>query len=373
MCVFQDIGLIKNMDIYLVGGAVRDQLLGLSVKDKDWVVVGSTPEEMLDLGYRQVGADFPVFLHPQTQEEFALARTERKSAAGYQGFECRFSNDVTLEQDLLRRDLTINAMAQTTDGEIIDPYGGQQDLRDKVLRHVSPAFVEDPLRVLRVARFAARFDHLGFQIAPETLELMQAIVSSGEIEHLVAERVYQESHRAMTEPNPERYFFELQQCHALEHWFPEWHSFAPLYQCPSQSQDGLQRWGAYLSRLTQNDIQHLSKRIKLPNQIQDVGHCAAQLLQSRVQLEQPDAKQLMELFNQGDVWRRSDRWLQALMISLEQLNSPIDYLTWQTWLIELKAINAQQIVAEGVRGPEVGQRLEQLRQQRLQQLINDAD
>ena len=357
------------MDIYLVGGAVRDQLLGLSVKDKDWVVVGSTPQAMLDLGYRQVGADFPVFLHPETQEEFALARTERKSAVGYQGFECQFASDVTLEQDLLRRDLTINAMAQNAHGDIIDPYNGQQDLHHKILRHVSPAFIEDPLRVLRVARFAARFDHLGFKVADETLELMREIVATGEIQHLVAERVFQESHRAISEQNPERYFIELNRCHALQHWFPEWQIFAPQFRCPSQNTETLHRWGAYLSCFSKEQIQQASVRIKLPNQIQELANCAVDLIQAQTRLEKPNAAQLIKLLNEGDAWRRSDRWLNALAISLERITSPIQLVTWQKWLHQLKAINAQQIVAQGFRGPEVGQQLEKLRQTHLEELI----
>ncbi|MGL5432322.1 MAG: multifunctional CCA tRNA nucleotidyl transferase/2'3'-cyclic phosphodiesterase/2'nucleotidase/phosphatase, partial [Plesiomonas shigelloides] len=174
------------MQTYLVGGAVRDQLLGLNVTERDWVVVGATPEQLLAQGYQQVGRDFPVFLHPRTHEEYALARTERKQGQGYTGFVCHAAPDVTLEQDLLRRDLTINAIAQAEDGSLTDPYGGQQDLRDRWLRHVSPAFSEDPLRVLRVARFAARFAHLGFRVAPETLALMQQISASGELTHLTA-------------------------------------------------------------------------------------------------------------------------------------------------------------------------------------------
>ncbi len=174
------------MQVFLVGGAVRDQLLNLSFKDRDWVVVGGTTKDMLSKGYIQVGQDFPVFLHPTTQEEYALARTERKQGKGYTGFVCNSSNSVTLEEDLIRRDLTINAMAQADDGTVIDPYGGQKDLENKILRHVSPAFTEDPLRVLRVARFAARFQHLGFCIADETLALMQEITEAGELDHLVA-------------------------------------------------------------------------------------------------------------------------------------------------------------------------------------------
>ena len=178
------------MKIYLVGGAVRDALLGLPIKDKDWVVVGATPQGMLNAGYQQVGRDFPVFLHPQTREEYALARTERKSGSGYTGFTCYAAPDVTLEDDLQRRDLTINAMARDDDGEIIDPYNGLDDLENRLLRHVSPAFSEDPLRVLRVARFAARYAHLGFRIADETMTLMREMNAAGELEHLTPERVW---------------------------------------------------------------------------------------------------------------------------------------------------------------------------------------
>ena len=185
------------MKIYQVGGAVRDKLLGLGIKDRDWVVVGATPEAMLDLGFQQVGRDFPVFLHPHSKEEYALARTERKSGKGYTGFVVHASPDVTLEQDLLRRDLTINAIAMAEDGSLVDPYHGQADIEARLLRHVSPAFAEDPLRVLRVARFAARFHHLGFSVAPETLQLMQAITKAGELQHLVPERVWQEWHAAL--------------------------------------------------------------------------------------------------------------------------------------------------------------------------------
>lgn len=209
------------MQTYLVGGAVRDQLLQRPVKDNDWVVVGATPDDMIKLGYEQVGADFPVFLHPKTKEEYALARTERKSGKGYQGFVCDFSSDVTLEDDLLRRDLTINAMAQDENGHITDPFHGQRDLKEKWLRHVSPAFQEDPLRVLRVARFCARFAHLGFRVADETMELMKAMVSDNELDHLVAERVWTETQRALTETSPDVYFRVLKECGALKVWFPE--------------------------------------------------------------------------------------------------------------------------------------------------------
>tara|TARA_R110001592_G_scaffold363392_1_gene687137 strand:+ start:63382 stop:64650 length:1269 start_codon:yes stop_codon:yes gene_type:complete len=209
------------MDVYLVGGAVRDALLDYPTSERDWVVVGASPQEMLDQGYQQVGKDFPVFLHPQTKDEYALARTERKWGHGYTGFAVHCDPSVTLEQDLLRRDLTVNAMARTDSGEIIDPYGGQQDLAAKVLRHVSDAFVEDPLRVLRTARFAARYAHLGFTVAPETMALMTSIVSQDELAHLPAERVWVELERALAEPNPEVFVRVLRDCGALARLLPE--------------------------------------------------------------------------------------------------------------------------------------------------------
>jgi len=207
------------MQAYIVGGAVRDALLGLPVKDRDWVVVGSTPEEMLARGFRPVGRDFPVFLHPDSNEEYALARTERKSGHGYTGFVCHAAPEVTLEEDLLRRDLTINAIARAEDGTLVDPYGGQRDLAARVFRHVSPAFAEDPLRILRVARFAARFTD--FTVAPETLALMRQMVAAGEIDHLVAERVWQELARGLMEARPSRMIRVLRDCGALVRLLPE--------------------------------------------------------------------------------------------------------------------------------------------------------
>jgi tRNA nucleotidyltransferase (CCA-adding enzyme) len=209
------------MKVYEVGGAVRDALLGLPVKERDWVVVGASAEELAALGYRRVGKDFPVFLHPQSGEEYALARTERKVGPGYTGFTFDTAASVTLEQDLERRDLTINAIARAPDGTLIDPWGGRRDLDARVLRHVSAAFSEDPLRVLRVARFAARFRHLGFQVAPETRALMTAIVGSGEIEALRRERVWQETVKALRETQPEVFFEVLRDCGALVRVFPE--------------------------------------------------------------------------------------------------------------------------------------------------------
>jgi tRNA nucleotidyltransferase (CCA-adding enzyme) len=207
------------MQAYVVGGAVRDELLGLPVQDRDWVVVGATPEQMIEQGFRPVGKDFPVFLHPATQEEYALARTERKTAPGYHGFVFHTSPDVKLEDDLIRRDLTVNAMARAEDGSIVDPYGGQQDLQDRIFRHVSEAFVEDPVRILRLARFAARFPE--FRVADSTLALMRRMVDDGEVDALVPERVWQELARGLMEQKPSRMIAVLRDCGALARILPE--------------------------------------------------------------------------------------------------------------------------------------------------------
>lgn len=211
----------KAMKMYLVGGAVRDQVMNYPVKERDWVVVGATPEQMLQQGYQQVGRDFPVFLHPETREEYALARQERKMAPGYYGFELEAGHHVTLEEDLQRRDLTINAIAMDENGVIIDPYHGVRDIESRILRHVSDAFIEDPVRVLRVARFAARYHHLGFQLAPETRTLMYRMVRHGELAHLVSERVWQEWQRSLEEQNPEIFISTLRSCGALAVVLPE--------------------------------------------------------------------------------------------------------------------------------------------------------
>ncbi|QAZ39043.1 multifunctional CCA addition/repair protein [Methylibium sp. Pch-M] len=221
----------QDAQVFVVGGAVRDELLGIAGRDRDWVVVGSTPQRMLDAGFLPVGRDFPVFLHPQTHEEYALARSERKTGPGYHGFSFHAAPDVTLEQDLARRDLTINAIARAADGTLIDPYGGQRDLAAHVLRHVSPAFAEDPVRILRVARFAARFD--GFSVAPETLALMRGMVDGGEVDHLVPERVWQELARGLMEPRPSRMFELLRECGALQRLLPE---VARLWGVPQRAE-----------------------------------------------------------------------------------------------------------------------------------------
>jgi tRNA nucleotidyltransferase (CCA-adding enzyme) len=221
------------MQVYLVGGAVRDRLLGRAGGDRDWVVVGATPEEMLAAGYRAVGKDFPVFLHPQTQEEYALARTERKSGHGYRGFVVQASPEVTLEQDLERRDFSINAIAQREDGTLVDPFGGVRDIEARRLRHVGPAFAEDPVRILRAARFMARFAHLGFRLADDTRTLMRGMVEAGEVDHLVPERVWQELQRALRETTPSAFLATLRDCGALARILPE---VDALYGVPQRAE-----------------------------------------------------------------------------------------------------------------------------------------
>ncbi|MCW8846931.1 MAG: multifunctional CCA addition/repair protein [Gammaproteobacteria bacterium] len=304
------------MQTYLVGGAVRDQLLGLPVKERDWVVVGGSVQQMLDQGFRKVGKDFPVFLHPVSGEEYALARTERKKGPGYYGFDVHAAADVTLEQDLLRRDLTINAIAQDENQLLTDPYGGQRDLEQRLLRHVSPAFSEDPLRVLRVARFLARLAPLGFRIAPETSQLMSDLAASGELENLVPERVWQETETALGEAQPQLYFQALRDCGALRHLFPEldalygipqparWHpevdtglhSLMVLAQAAKLSDDPCVRFAALVHDLgkaaTPRDlwpshpgherrsvqlILAMVQRLKIPNQYRDLAVKVAEL------------------------------------------------------------------------------------------------
>ncbi|HEX4045174.1 MAG TPA: multifunctional CCA tRNA nucleotidyl transferase/2'3'-cyclic phosphodiesterase/2'nucleotidase/phosphatase, partial [Gammaproteobacteria bacterium] len=265
------------MKIYLVGGAVRDKLLGLRVKERDWVVVGASEQDMLALGYRQVGKEFPVFLHPSTREEYALARTERKVGLGYKGFSFDTSPDVLLEDDLIRRDLTINAMAETAEGVLIDPFHGQIDLKQKVLRHVSSAFAEDPVRILRVGRFLARYARLGFQVAPETMILMQQMVAAGEVDALVAERVWKECMRALGEKNPEYFFVVLSACDALPILFPNLvlgdAGMHALQQACQLTTNKIVRFAALLHALpdTKKAIQTLCLRYRVPNVYRDLA------------------------------------------------------------------------------------------------------
>jgi tRNA nucleotidyltransferase (CCA-adding enzyme) len=286
---------------YVVGGAVRDELLGLPVQDRDYVVVGATPEEMAKAGYKPVGKDFPVFLHPTTHEEYALARTERKSGRGYKGFTVYAAPDVTLEADLARRDLTINAIAKADDGALIDPFGGQKDLREGVLRHVSEAFAEDPVRILRVARFAARF---GFRIAEETLQLMKSMVTSGEADHLVPERVWQEFAKGLAEPKPELMFEALERCGLRARLLPELGSIPKNLSGPLPVRFALLCW-----QLDEAAIQALCERLKAPNEERELALLACR---TRKLLGAARPDELLNLLKRADAFRRPERFALLL-------------------------------------------------------------
>jgi tRNA nucleotidyltransferase (CCA-adding enzyme) len=286
---------------YVVGGAVRDELLGLAVQDRDFVVVGATPEEMVAAGFKPVGRDFPVFLHPKTHEEHALARTERKSGRGYKGFTVYSAPDVTLQQDLSRRDLTINAIAKAPDGALIDPYHGERDLRDGVLRHVSDAFAEDPVRILRVARFAARF---GFRIADETMALMTMMVAAGETEHLVPERVWQEFAKGLTEPQPALMFEALERCNLRPKLLPE------LRQLPKEFAGALPvRFTLLCWPLQEAEIKALCDRLKVPNEERELALLACRC---RDLLNPSQPGEFLNLFKRADAFRRPERFAAFL-------------------------------------------------------------
>ncbi|MGW8310772.1 MAG: multifunctional CCA addition/repair protein [Thiogranum sp.] len=324
------------MKVFLVGGAVRDRLLGLPVRERDWVVVGATPQEMVDLGYKQVGKDFPVFLHPETHEEYALARTERKVGPGYKGFEFHADASVTLEEDLLRRDLTINAMAEDADGTLIDPYGGQEDLAEGRLRHVSPAFAEDPVRILRVARFAARFGKWGFGVAHTTNALMRDMVSNGEVDHLVPERVWAELARTLASGAPERFFTVLHGCGALAVLFPEIEREYPsaagaheqrqlppalskLKVAARNSDDPQVRLAALLLSLGEElgteqrlrQTEDLCARLRVPN---DYSRLALVAIRMDDRAWRHDAQSALELMEAAGAFRDSTRWQQLLTV-----------------------------------------------------------
>ena len=300
------------MKVYKVGGAVRDELLGLPVKDRDHVVVGATPEEMERLGYRPVGKDFPVFLHPRTQEEYALARTERKTGRGYKGFTVYTTPDVTLEDDLARRDLTINAIAKDeSTGDLIDPFNGIADLKAGVLRHVSPAFAEDPVRILRVARFAARF---AFRIAPETFELMRRMVADGEADALVPERVWQEFAKGLLEPAPRRMFDALAACGALERVLPEWRrldgprALGALDRAASLGFPLPVRFAALFAGGPVDAADAASARLRAPADCRDLAVLAARWGERVRGARQLDAEELVELLERADAFRRPERF-----------------------------------------------------------------
>jgi tRNA nucleotidyltransferase (CCA-adding enzyme) len=353
------------MKIYLVGGAVRDQLLDLPVKEKDWVVTGASVQDMLNRGFRQVGKDFPVFLHPETQEEYALARVERKIGRGYTGFEFDTSPAVTLEEDLLRRDLTINAIAKTPTGEIIDPYHGEEDLQKKILRHVSPAFAEDPVRILRVGRFAARF---GFSVAPETITLMKQMVKSGEVDALVAERVWKELERALIEKYPVKFFECLDVCGALNILFPAIQLDNPGIQClakkPFIAPLSLIRFAILLHALSEDEIRSFCDRYRIPSDHRDLALLVSRYLPQYEKAKILSAEELLDLLYQLDAFRRPARFNDFL-----QVCDACSFESRSRWLYDVFqiAVNTPQTISSELKGKEIAERIKQLRLNAIKQ------
>lgn len=368
------------MQIYLVGGAVRDELLGLNVQDRDWVVVGTTPNEMLAKGFKQVGADFPVFLHPKTREEYALARTERKQGHGYHGFSVYSAPDVTLEEDLIRRDLTINAMAKSKTGELVDPFGGQQDIESRTLRHVSEAFTEDPLRILRVARFAARFRPMGFSVSEETMQLMRAMVDKGEVDHLVPERVWQEMQRALHEQEPGTFFEVLQNCGALAVLIPELATAGRLepalaaLRCVHQKQGSTEeRLAALMSPVPKEACMARTKAMKAPNECQDLARLTAAFISEITELTSGGvtADSLLSLLDSADLWRRPERFfalVRTLDCTLPEDSDAIIRLLGEASRAAAE-VEAKALIASGFKGKELGEAIRQQRLQRIKRVL----
>ena len=375
---------LTGLDVYRVGGAVRDALLGWPVYDNDWVVVSTTPEEMRRRGFKPVGRDFPVFLHPDTAEEYALARTERKSGHGYSGFEVHASPEVTLEEDLGRRDLTINAMAEASDGQIFDPFNGQQDLAARQLRHVSAAFSEDPLRVLRTARFLARYANRGFWIAAPTLELMISVSRSGELTHLAAERVWLETEKALGEPSPKAYFEALEQCEALPVWWPELDGghlascLAAMTDVPEtarlDTKASLAHWryARMVSLLTDQQRDALAERLKLPNAVARLAEQVAltQAYLSHWQQAFPTAASVLAWLNQLDAWRKPQQVEGQLALVARLATERIAGVLREAWK-DAAAISPKALIDQGLKGAEIGRALQAQRQQVIADCLSD--
>ena len=408
------------MRIYLVGGAVRDKLLGLPVQDRDYVVVGATPEDMLARGFKPVGADFPVFLHPETREEYALARTERKSGHGYKGFKVYAAPDVTLEDDLRRRDLTINAMAEDEQGQLVDPYGGAADLRQGLLRHVSEAFAEDPVRILRVARFAARFSPRGFRVAEETLELMRAMAAAGEVDHLVAERVWAELERALGEFRPSAFFGVLRECGALARLLPEIdrlhgvpqpaqhhpeidtgvHVMLVLDAAARLSPDPRVRFAALVHDLGKGEtpasewpkhigheergaelVKALCARLRVPNEYRDLGVIAARFHAHCHRVAELRAATLVDTFEAMDAFRKPDRVGLFVLACEADFRGRTGYeeraypqgSLFRSAFEAAKGVNTA-AVANGLKdGPEIGRRIREARIAAVKAVVSSPD
>ena len=404
------------MKIYQVGGSVRDELLDREIKDRDWVVVGATPDDLTSQGYQQVGKDFPVFLHPQTKEEYALARTERKTAPGYSGFSFDTSASITLEQDLLRRDLTINAIAKSENGKLIDPYNGKQDLEQRILRHVSPAFAEDPVRILRVARFAARFAEYNFTIADETMQLMRDMVNNGEVDALVAERVWQELNNALAENKPSIFFEVLRECGALAKLFPEIdrlfgvpqpeqhhpevdtgiHTMMVLDQAVKLSNDTKVRFAALVHDLGKGTtpeaewpkhiahesrgvplVKELCARIKVPR-----DYCELAVLVTEHHLEFHRIKELkpqtvLKKLQQLDAFRRPERFELFLLACEADARGRPGYETrimqqpalFRAYMQAASSVDTKSVISDDKTGEQIAQAIYNLRLDAIRQVV----
>ena len=383
------------METFLVGGAVRDKRLGLPVQERDWVVTGATPQDMLALGYQAVGKDFPVFLHPQTKEEYALARTERKTGHGYTGFETCADPGITLEQDLLRRDLTINAMAETPGGELIDPYNGMDDLNNGVLRHVSAAFAEDPVRILRIARFAARFAPWGFHVAHTTHALMRHMVENGEASHLVAERVWAELVKALDTETPARFFTVLAGCGALSVLFPELTvtdnsepedrhgqgdiALPVLQQAVTLSHLTTVRFAALACDMDNrhpdgsgNDaLASLCERYRVPNACRDLARLAVQQRQRLQTAATLSAEAMLELLDTVDAFRRAERFTELLLVCAADAAAcqhAFNSDRLQQALAAAQSVGAEAIQQQGLSGREIGLAIQQKRIEAIERI-----
>jgi tRNA nucleotidyltransferase (CCA-adding enzyme) len=349
---------------YLVGGAVRDALLGLPVRERDWVVVGSSPQQMQAQGYQPVGKDFPVFLHPETKEEYALARTERKVGKGYKGFTFHADPNVTLEEDLIRRDLTINAIAQDETGTIFDPYNGQDDLKAKKLKHVSDAFAEDPVRILRIARFAAKLPE--FSVDPETNQLMQQMVHNGEVDALVAERVWQELRRALDEAAPDRFFAVLSACDALQILFPPLENNIPDI---NQAQfTTAQRFALLFSSTAINDIKAICTRYKVPSEFRELALAYHQLKPMYHDLNSQDSQQLLNFLKRSDALRREQRFQEILEL-LAYLDGSDHSPLLKTALKAIKNIDTAPLQEQQLKGVDFANALESLQIEAIAKVI----
>jgi tRNA nucleotidyltransferase (CCA-adding enzyme) len=364
----------QNRKTYLVGGAVRDSILGLEVEERDWVVVGSTPATLLDEGYVQVGKDFPVFLHPRSKEEYALARTERKVKAGHKGFDCDASETITLEEDLFRRDLTINAIAEDDEGNLIDPYNGTSDLENHILRHISEAFEEDPLRILRVARFLAKFGHFNFQVAEETKALCKKMVDRGDLEELPAERIYQELDKALSTDQPSLFFEFLHDISAGDYLWPDLTpgDFDRLQKVTTDTNS--QRFAVLLSRSSSQSIKAITEKLRTPRSYAELAMLCHDHFNSWISVDKLNAEQKVSFLYRTDAFRKTERFFQFgatcdAIYSLDHVKEP-NLGTWRTHFDVTTNITSSSVDA-CLEGPAIGAAIKKYQIEAVEELSNN--